>query len=218
MEKNIRINQRLAELNAYCEAHTTPQSDILYQLERETYLKTLAPQMMSGHLQGQFFRLLSLLMRPKTILEVGTFTGYAAICLAEGLPEDGILHTIEVNAEREFLIRKYIEKAGLKDKIHLHIGDAQAVIPTIDATFDMVFLDAGKQEYKHHYDLVIDHVNPGGLIMADNVLWSGKVIDPVHDKDTEKIRAFNQLIHEDERVENILLPIRDGIMIARKVV
>jgi caffeoyl-CoA O-methyltransferase len=216
MESNIRINTHLTTLLDYCENHTSPQSDILCQLERETHLKTLAPQMMSGHLQGRFFAILSKIKQPKAILEVGTFTGYAALCLAEGLIEDGVLHTIEVNPELEYLIRKYIRKAGREDQIHLHIGDAAEVIPTLTLTFDMAFIDAGKMDYEHHYELVVEKMKPGGIILADNVLWSGKVAEQKFDKDTKGIRAFNQKIHEDERVENILLPIRDGIMMMIK--
>lgn len=216
MEKNIRLNQYLNALIDYCEAHTTPPAQVLYELERETYLKTLAPQMMSGHLQGTFFSMLSLLKQPKYILEVGTFTGYAAICLAQGLVPDGMLYTIEINEELGYLSKKYIQKAGLATKIKQIIGDAKAVIPQLDLSFDMVFIDATKADYALHYDLVIDKVNPGGMILADNVLWSGKVVDSKFDKDTALIKAFNKKIQEDERVNNILLPIRDGITIAIK--
>lgn len=216
MESNIRINTHLTALLEYCENHTSPHSEILYQLERETHLKTLAPQMMSGHLQGRFFSMLSKMKQPKTILEVGTFTGYAALCLAEGLPANGVLHTIEVNPELEYLIRKYIGKAGLENKIHLHIGDASDVIPSLDLSFDMAFIDAGKMDYAHHYELVVGKMNPGGLILADNVLWSGKVAEKKYDKDTRGIRLFNKKIQEDERVDNALLPIRDGIMLMIK--
>ncbi len=216
MESNIRINTHLFALLDYCEAHTFPQSDILYQLERETHLKTLAPQMLSGHLQGRFLAMLSRIKQPKTILEVGTFTGYAALCMAEGLPEGGQLHTIEVNPELEFLIRKYIDKAGMQEKIHLHIGDAAKVIPTLDLSFDLAFMDAGKMDYPHHYELIVEKMNPGGILLADNVLWSGKVVQEEFDADTEGIRTFNKKVQEDERVENILLPIRDGIMMMIK--
>lgn len=204
-------------LNDYCEAHTTPQSEVLYELERETNLKTLAPQMLSGHLQGQFLTLLSSLMRPKAILEIGTFTGYAAICLAQGLAEDGILHTIEANHEMEQIITKYIKKAGLEHKIQLHLGRAEAIIPTFDILFDLIFIDAGKQQYEIFYDLVFDKVKPGGLIIADNVLWSGKVVSGENDPDTTVIRAFNDKVNHDPRVENIMLPIRDGLLLARKL-
>jgi caffeoyl-CoA O-methyltransferase len=148
------IRQR--KLLAYCEAHTTPPDQILYELERETHLKTLAPQMASGHLQGTLLRFISQLQRPTSILEIGTFTGYATLCLAQGLADDGIFHTIEANPEMEYLIRKYLKKAGLEDRVHLHIGKAEEVVPTLSQTFDLVFIDAGKQQYAEHYDLIID--------------------------------------------------------------
>lgn len=210
------MNFALSKLIKYCENHSTPQSQILYELERETNLKTLAPQMISGHLQGALLSLLSSLKRPQTILEIGTFTGYAAICLAQGLAENGILHTIEANEELAYIIQKYIKKADLEHKIQLHIGNAKTLIPTIDSTFDIVFIDAGKNDYEYYYDLVFDKVNSGGLIIADNVLWSGKVVQKDKDKDTKTIHAFNQKIQNDPRVENLLLPIRDGLIIAQK--
>ncbi len=207
----------IKQLHAYCEAHTTPPVDVLHELERETHLKTLAPQMMSGRLQGQFLALLSKLMRPQAILEIGTFTGYAAICLAQGLAANGVLHTIEPNRELEHIIRKYVAKAGLEDKIQLHIGRAEQIIPTLDLRFDLVFIDAGKQQNALFYDLVFNKVNIGGLIIVDNVLWSGKVVNEADDADTQLIRAFNDKVHNDPRVENIMLPIRDGILMARKL-
>ncbi len=201
---------------AYCEAHTTLPSKVLYELERETHLKTLAPQMLSGHLQGQFFSFLSKIFRPKAILEIGTFTGYSAICLSQGLVEGGVLHTIEANPELEQLIRKYITKAGLSDQIVLHIGQAESVIPTLHLEWDIVFIDANKQQNALFYDLVFDKVKPGGIIIVDNVLWSGKVTTAAKDEDTQLIQAFNKKINDDERVENMILPIRDGILMARK--
>jgi len=212
----MRTNRPKA-LHTYCEQHSTAPSKVLYQLERETHLKTLAPQMLSGPLQGRLLSLLSKMIRPKRILEVGTFTGYAALSLAEGLSDEGRLHTIEVNPELEYLIRKYIRKAGLENQITLHMGDAEEVIPQLEERFDLVFLDAGKRDYDRHYDLVIEKVNPGGLILADNVLWSGKVVDAEYDQDTHEIDAFNKKILADERVENLILPIRDGLQIARKL-
>lgn len=211
------MDKFLKQLTAYCEAHTTPPSDVLYQLERETHLKTLSPQMISGPLQGQLLRFISLIAQPKRILEIGTFTGYAAICLAQGLPEEGMLHTIEANKELEYLIRSYIQRAGLEQKIQLHIGDAKAILPTLDEHFDLVFLDAGKQDYALYYDLVIEKINLGGLLLADNVLWSGKVVQPKKDTDTQILDAFNKKVQADERVENLILPIRDGLLIARKL-
>ncbi len=203
-------------ITTYCEAHSSPQPPLLYELERETYLKTLAPQMISGHLQGRLLGLLSSLLQPKVILEIGTFTGYATLCLAEGLPEDGCLHTIEANEEMGPMIRRYIQKAKLEHKVQLHIGKAEEVIPNLTDPFDLVFIDAGKMHYAKHYDLVIDRVRPGGLILADNVLWNGKVVFPDKDKDAKTLDAFNKKIREDDRVEVIILPLRDGLTIARK--
>lgn len=211
------MNRDYELLNEYCQRHTTPQSAVLHELERETWLKTLAPQMMSGHLQGAFLNFLVQMHHPQTILEIGTFTGYAAICMASAMPEDGMLHTIEANEELEFIIRKYIEKAGLKEKIKLHIGDAKAIIPSLNLDYDLVFIDAGKKDNAAYYDLIFDRVKPGGLILADNVLWSGKVAKPNKDSDTSLIDAFNKKVQEDERIENMILPIRDGLLIVRKL-
>ena len=201
---------------AYCEAHTSPLDGVLYELERETHLKTVSPQMMSGHLQGAFLRMLSELVQPKVAVEIGTFTGYGAICLAQGLAPDGVLHTIEANPELESIIRKFLEKAGLQDRVNLHIGQAEQVISTLPGDFDLVFLDAGKQDYSRHYDLVIDRVRPGGLILADNVLWAGKVVDPNPDADTRILLEFNRKVRQDPRVETLMLPLRDGLLIVRK--
>lgn len=203
----------------YCEAWSEPQGSLLYELERETYLKTLAPQMMSGALQGQLLAMLSRLVKPERALEIGTFTGYAAICLAQGLAPGGKLLTVEANPELEHLIRKYLRKAALEDKVELHIGDALELIPELPGHFDLVFIDAGKQYYRVYYDLIIDRVRPGGLILADNVLWSGKVADEAlreKDTDTRLLHEFNAYLHADSRVESLLLPIRDGLLAARK--
>jgi caffeoyl-CoA O-methyltransferase len=211
------MEELIRRLTEYCQKHTTPPSPVLMELERETHLKTLAPQMISGRLQGQLLSLLSKLMRPSKVLEIGTFTGYAAICLAQGLPDDGELHTIEANPELEYLIRKYVRKAGLDGKIHLHMGQAQEIIPILDGPFDIVFIDAGKTDYALYYNMVMDKVAPGGLILADNVLWSGKVLESEMDADTRALHAFNEMVQADDRVENLLAPLRDGLMIARKV-
>ncbi len=210
------MNFALSKLSKYCQDHTSPQSQALNELERETYLKTLSPQMLSGHLQGRLLSMLSKMKKPNTILEIGTFTGYTAICLAQGLTETGQLHTIEANEELEHIIRKYIEKTNLTDKIQLYIGDAKQIVPKLEINFDMVFIDAGKKENSLYYDLVIDKVNAGGVILVDNVLWSGKVVQKHHDNDTRIIDEFNKKVHQDERVENVLLPIRDGLIILRK--
>lgn len=206
------------KLIQYCEAHTSPQSSLLYELERETWLKTLAPQMLSGHLQGRILSMISQLKSPRRILEVGTFTGYATLCLAEGLPPDGQLVTIEANPELAWFIEKYKRKAGLSGQIRNITGRAEMVIPALEDTFDLAFIDAGKRDYPAHFDLVMECMNPGGVLLVDNVLWSGKVLaDPEdYDADTRLLDAFNKKIQEDERIENILLPIRDGITLMRK--
>ena len=210
-----RLDQAIFE---YCEQYSEAPEKVLYELERETHLKTLAPQMLSGPLQGQLLRMLSQLQQPQSVLEIGTFTGYATICLARGLAPDGILHTIEVNPELEYLIRKYLNKAGLEEQVQLHIGDALEVVPTLPGPFDLVFIDAGKQYYRDYYRMVIDKVASGGLIIADNVLWSGKVATDKRetDEDTKQLHAFNLMMKNDEQVESLLLPIRDGLLLARK--
>ena len=201
----------------YCNAHTSPASPVLQDLERETYLRTLSPQMLAGHLQGQLLRMLSLMIRPRQVLEIGAFTGYSAICLAEGLAEGGLLHTIEANPELEHIIRKYVAAAGMEERIRLHMGDALEIVPTLEGPFDMVWIDAGKQDYLYYYDLVFDKVPPGGYILADNVLWSGKLASEDRDPDTLAQHRFNQKVQADPRVENVLLPVRDGIMAARRL-
>lgn len=211
------MNRQQKAVHRYCARHSTPQSDILYQLERETHLKTLAPQMMSGHLQGRLLSLLSKLLRPRRILEIGTFTGYAALCLAEGLPPDGLLHTIEGNPELACLIKKYLAKANLTDKVRLHIGDAKVIIKNSDEMFDLVFIDAGKRDYAEFYDLIIEKVNPGGILLADNVLWSGKVVSGETDADTRLLDTFNKKVQADTRTENLILPLRDGLTVIRKL-
>ncbi|MEM6380889.1 MAG: O-methyltransferase [Bacteroidota bacterium] len=212
------LQAKQTELIKYCEAHSSPHSQLLYELERETYLKTLAPQMLSGQLQGRILSMISQLKQPQMILEIGTFTGYATLCLAEGLTKDGQIITIEANPEVAYFIKKYKEKANLAEQI-IHItGRAEAVIPTLNHTFDLAFIDAGKKDYPHHFDLVIDRMNPGGIILADNVLWSGKVLleTSKQDADTQLLDAFNKKIQADHRVENVLLPIRDGLTVMRK--
>ncbi len=175
--------------------------------------------MLSGRLQGQLLRWISLFMMPERILEVGTFTGYGALCLAEGLGENGILHTIEGNPELEYLIRKYIREAGLEEKIRLHLGDALQVIPELEEAFDLIYLDANKRDYEAYYDLCFPKLKVGGIILADNVLWGGKVVDEEQDDpDTRMMRAFNDRLRDDERVETLMLPIRDGILMARKII
>ena len=210
------MNDQKTPLLRYCAAHSTPPDSILRDLERETHLKTLAPQMMSGPLQGQLLRLLSQSQQGKLYLEIGTFTGYAALCIASGIPAGAILHTIEVNQELEYIIRKYIKRANYEDRIQLHIGNAQEIIPMIKGDFDMVFIDAGKQHNALYYDLILDRTNSGGILLIDNVLWGGKVVQAKKDRDTILIDTFNKKVQNDNRVENMLLPIRDGLMVVRK--
>jgi len=206
----------LRRLHDYCEAHSSAPPDYLGALERETHLKTLAPQMMSGALQGRLLALLSGLLQPRRVLEIGTFTGYGALCLAEGLAAGGELHTIEANPELAYLIRKHVSASPFAGAIHLHIGQAQEVIPQLAGDFDLVFMDAGKQDYPEYYDLVIDRLRPGGLLLADNVLWSGKVLDPGKDVDAQVLDGFNKQLRADARLEVVLLPLRDGLLTARR--
>lgn len=207
------------KIEAYALSHSQPESDVLKKLNRETHLKVLSPRMLSGHLQGNFLSMISKMIQPKQILEIGTYTGYSAICLAQGLQEGGTLHTIDSNKELEKMARSFFQEAGLSNKINFHIGDALNIIPTIKETFDLVFIDADKKNYITYYDMVFDSVRPGGYIIADNVLWSGKVLDTQknNDRETVLIDEFNKKVHEDKRVEHQLIPIRDGLMIARKL-
>ncbi len=205
------------QLSKYTEQHTSPESDVLKELNRETNAKIMMPQMLSGHLQGRFLSMISHMIKPKSILEIGTYTGYSAICLAEGLQENGMLHTIDINEELTTLVKSYLAKANVQDKVKCYVGNALEIIPTIEDQFDLVFIDADKINYANYFDLVIDKVAPGGYIMADNVLWSGKVVDEKKDKDTAALDTYNKKIHADARVENVLVPIRDGVLIARKL-
>ena len=204
------------EIEKYIDAHTTAESDALQQLNRKTQTDVLMPQMLSGKVQGQFLKFISQMLQPACVLEIGTFTGYAAICLAEGLPENGKLFTIDINEELEAIAGTHIEKAGLQNKIIQIIGNAVQEIQQLNETFDLVFIDADKQNYSLYYDLVIDKVRSGGFILADNVLWSGKIIDEQKDKDTKKLAEFNDKVQQDNRVENVIVSIRDGIMMIRK--
>lgn len=202
----------------YCFAHTSPTEVILLELERETHLRTLSPQMLSGAYQGTLLRFVSRMVRPRRALEIGTFTGYTAICMAQGLAEEGVLHTIEVNDEFGWIIRKFMQKAGLEHKVQLHLGDAAEVIPTLEGDFDLVFMDAGKLDYAHHYELALAKTRVGGFLLADNVLWDGKVVGgDTRDATAVALRAFNDFVRQDPRVENIMLPIRDGILMMQKV-
>lgn len=207
------------DLEQYILEHIDPEDDLLYELNRLTNLKVMHPRMLSGHLQGKILRMISMMIRPQSILEVGTYTGYSAICLAQGLADGGHLHTIEVNDELVEIPRLYFEKCGLLDRITLHIGDAKDIIPQIPGNFDLVFLDAEKSEYLEYYHAIFAKVKPGGFILADNILWSGKVLmeEQSNDYFTKGIKEFNNYIVEDKRVEKVILPIRDGLMILRKL-
>lgn len=208
------------ELQQYAKEHTSPENELLREVNRQTHLHVMKPRMLSGHLQGRLLSMFSQMVQPNQILEIGTYTGYSAICLAEGLQQGGTLYTIDINEELEDRVRFYFEKAGLSDRIKYYIGNALEIIPTIDATFDLVFIDADKINNGRYYDLVIDKVRPGGYIIIDNVLWSGKVLEKYRkklDEDTAALLAFNTKVHNDPKVENILLPVRDGLLVARKI-
>jgi predicted O-methyltransferase YrrM len=205
-------------LEKYAEAHTSPESELLNKLNRETHLRQRMPNMLSGHLQGQFLRMISMMIKPERILEIGTFTGYSAICLAAGLKQGGQLHTIDNNPELEEFALHYFREAGLKQTIKMHIGEAIDIIPGIAGPFDLVFIDADKENYILYFDLLLPSVSSGGWIIADNALWYGKVIGPeaLADRETAGIVAFNNYILNHPQVENVLIPIRDGLMIIQK--
>lgn len=206
-----------SDIHAYSEAHTSPESPFLKQINRETHAVVHMPRMLSGHLQGRFLSMISKMIQPKSILEIGTYTGYSAICLAEGLAPGGTLVTLDINEELEKRVRNYFLTAGKTESIDYRIGNALTIIPTLTRTFDLVWIDADKENYSAYFDLIIDKVRPAGFILADNVLWSGKVLETIPDKDAKAIKAFNIKIQTDTRVENVLLPIRDGIMVMRKI-
>jgi caffeoyl-CoA O-methyltransferase len=206
------------ELYPYCEKHSKQHSDLLQKLERETHLKTTSPQMISGQLQGRFLSFLSHLMRPRYILEIGTFTGYSALSLAEGLPENGKIITIEANEEMELMARRFFDESEWTSQIEMIIGNAEEVIPSLEHEFDLVFIDAKKIDYSLYYDLIIDKVKSGGVILADNVIWYENILDKklLKDKKTASLHAFNEKLLADERIDNFILPLRDGLNIARK--
>lgn len=205
------------ELQQYAERHTSPETELLATINRDTHANVMMPRMLSGHLQGRVLAMISKMLRPKAVLEVGTFTGYSAICFAEGLAPGGKLITIDKNGELEERVRQNFQAAGLTDTIDYRIGDASDIIRSLDMSFDLAFIDADKENYSNYYDMLIDKLNLNGFILADNVLWSGKVLEENGDKDTEAIKAFNRKVTDDPRVENVLLPIRDGIMMIRKL-
>jgi predicted O-methyltransferase YrrM len=205
------------ELKSYLESSCEPESDLLKQIDRDTNIKVSLPRMLSGHYQGRVLSMLSKLVKPQRILEVGTFTGYASLCLAEGLSKDGILHTIDINAELEDMVRSSFSKSDLGSQIIYHIGNALEIIPNLDEVFDLIFIDADKKNNETYYNLTIDKLRSGGLIIVDNVLWSGKVIgEKKTDSATTSISDFNEMIRSDQRVEKLILPVRDGVYIIRK--
>ena len=205
-------------VNKYIAEHTSPEPAILQQLYRETWAKVYAPQMIAGHLQGSLLRMLSQMIRPSEVLEIGTFTGYSAICLAAGLSPDGKLHTIEINEELGEIASRYFKDAGLSHKVICYYGNALNIIPKLDLQFDLVYIDAAKELYINFYELALEKLRPGGFILADNALWYNKVADPEvkNDKDTDAIRQFNDHVHNDPRTENLILPFCDGILVIRK--
>ena len=206
------------DLDNYVVAHSAQEPELLQQLTRETYQKVLQPIMLSGPYQGRVLSMISKLIRPKTILELGTFTGYSTLCLAEGLHNAGELHTIDINEELVDFQRKYFDQSGYGSQIIQHTGSALDIIPKLNQTFDLVFIDADKPNYSNYFHLIIDKLNSGGIILSDNVLWHGKVVEPLDEKDisTKAVLDYNTLLKNDERIETVLLPIRDGLTISRK--
>ncbi len=212
---DIFRNQHL--LDRYLADHTSPEDPVLEELSRYTYLKEAYPRMISGHLMGKFLEMFSQLVSPNRVLEIGTFTGYSAICLAKGLSPSGKLITIEVNDELRNSALEFFTLAGVKDQIEIINGDALKVIPTLDKSFDLVFIDARKEDYTEYYRLVIEKVSPGGYILADNVLWGGKVLNKkAPDQATLSLKEFSRMVNQDPKVENMILPIRDGVMVIKK--
>ncbi len=205
------------EINNYAVNHSQEEPKLLKALNRETWQKVLNPRMLSGAFQGRILAMISKLIQPKSILEIGTYTGYSALCLAEGMTRDGVLHTIDKNEELEELQHKYFEKSGYRHQIKQHIGNAIEIIPKINSSFDLVFIDADKSNYVNYFNLIIDKMNKGGVILSDNVLWSGKVVEDLNlkDIDTKVLLEYNKLLNNDDRIETVLLPVRDGLTISR---
>lgn len=204
-------------LENYIASNSENEPTVLTELTRETHLKVIQPRMLTGHFQGRVLSMLSKIIAPENILEIGTYTGYSAICLAEGLRKNGKIHTIDVNEELSQIQHKYFKKSGFTDKIDAHIGDALDIIPTLDVTFDLVFIDAEKKSYPAYFEAALAKTRPGGIILSDNVLWSGKVVEPLNPKDvtTKILLDYNKGLKDDPRVETVLLPIRDGLTLSR---
>jgi len=207
------------EINQFSEEHTTEESALIYDLNRQTHIQVMIPRMLSGHLQGRILSLFSHMIKPLNVLEIGTYTGYSALCLAEGMHKDGILVTIDKNEEIADFTQSYFDKSDFSTQIDYRLGNAIDVIPTLELKFDLIFIDADKLNYSNYFDLIIDKTTKGGFIIADNVLWSGKVVEPLkpNDKDTKAMIDYCDKIHNDPRVENVLMPVRDGLLIARKL-
>lgn len=205
------------ELEDYIEKHSANEPELLQQLNKETYQKILQPRMLSGHFQGRVLSMLSKILNPKHILEIGTYTGYATLCLAEGLQDTGTIDTIDINEELEDIQQKYFNKSTFKNQIFQHVGNALDIIPTLNKKFDLVFIDADKENYINYWNLIMPMMNKGGIILSDNVLWSGKVLESIqpNDKSTPVLIEFNKIVNEDARVETVLLPIRDGLTVSR---
>ena len=205
------------EIDHYAVTHTEEEPLLLQELSKETWQKVLIPRMLSGHFQGRLLAMISKLVHPKSILEIGTYTGYSALCLAEGLQKEGVLHTIDHNEELADFSKKYFDRSKYKDQIRTYLGEADAIIKNMEDKFDLVFIDADKENYSKYFHLIIDKMNKGGVILSDNVLWSGKVTQKAapQDKDTRALQAYNKLLKEDTRVETILLPVRDGLTLSR---
>lgn len=205
------------ELENYIEKHSAPEPELLQQLNKETYQKILQPRMLSGHFQGRVLSMLSKIINPKHILELGTYTGYATLCLAEGLKNDGTIDTIDINEELEDIQQKYFNTSAFKDQIIQHVGNALDIVPTLNKKFDLVFIDADKENYINYWNMIVPMMNKGGIILSDNVLWSGKVLEDVqkNDKSTPILLEYNKIVNEDPRVETVLLPIRDGLTVSR---
>ena len=214
---HVKINTE--QIESYCESHTSKENDLMYRLNRETHIKIMNPRMLAGQLQGGFLTMISKMIKPVNILEIGTFTGYSALCLAEGLAPKGELHTIEIDEELENIITKYFNLSAHKEKLHLHIGNALEIIPNLNKTWDLVFIDAEKTAYFQYFEMVLPCVKNGGFILIDNVLWNGKVVEPIAENDTETraIVEFNRFIQNDPRVNNLILPLRDGLLIIEKI-
>jgi predicted O-methyltransferase YrrM len=207
------------KINQYVVAHSQPEPQILQELSKETWQKVLAPRMLSGHLQGRVLSILSKIIRPKNILEIGTYTGYSALCLAEGMQKGGKLHTIDINEELYDFQRKYFDKSRYSSQIIQHLGNALEIIPKISEDFDLVFIDADKSNYPNYLELLLPKLTSGAVILSDNVLWSGKVVEKIKDDDldTQALLQYNKILNEDSRLETVLLPIRDGLTVSRVI-